>query len=243
MDTRGLKVLVTGGGSGIGLALARRLAGTNRVVIGGRDLGKLEAAVERTPSLQAKRLDVTDEGQARKALEEVVTDLGGLNLLVNGAGTISAYRFNDDDGAEQANRDIQVNFLGTLRMTRLALPYLRLEEQAAVVFFSSVVAIAPAPGYAVYSATKAAVHSMARSLRRELAGSIRLVDVLPTWVDTAPARAISMPKLEPEVVAGAIIRGLERDRQEVLVGRAGTVALVERFSPWLADALVARATK
>jgi uncharacterized oxidoreductase len=243
MKTSGLNVLITGGGSGIGLAIARRLMAENRVVIAGRDESKLASVVRDNPLLRARVLDVTDEDQAREAVEGVARELGGLTLLVNSAGTIAGSDGPEPDGAALAERDVQTNFLGSLRVTRLALPSLRQADDAAVVFLSSVVAIAPAPGFAVYSATKAAVHSLARSLRHELAGQIRVFDVLPTWVDTALADSLDVRKLAPETVADELIRAMARDRYEVLVGQAGVVALVNRVSPGLAETLVARATR
>jgi uncharacterized oxidoreductase len=242
MKITGLRVLVTGGGSGIGLALARRLAVNNAVVIAGRDLEKLQGAAQGLPSLRTWRLDVTDETQSAHAIENIVGALGGLDLLVNAAGTVQAYGLEDPDAAALTERDVQTNILGSLRMTRLALPYLRGEPEAAVVLISSVVAIAPAPGFAVYSATKAAVRSIARSFRRELTG-IRVFEVLPTWVDTPPARGLDVPKLTTDAVAAKIVGGLERDRLQIRIGRTGTVDLINRLSPSLAEALVARATR
>ena len=236
-------MLVTGGASGIGLAIARRLAVANTVAIAGRDERRLAAAVAETPTLRVYRLDVGDEVSARSVLADVVADLGGLDVLVNSAGVMKSYSVDDPNAAELAARDVEVNFLGTLRMTRLALPLLRRSESPAVVLISSVVAIAAAPGYAVYSATKAAVHSLARSLRRELSGQIPVFDVLPTWVDTEPARGIDVSKLAPDAVADALLAGLRRDRYDVFVGQAGAVALMHRLSPALADALVARASR
>jgi uncharacterized oxidoreductase len=243
LKTRGLNVLVTGGGSGIGLAIARRLMVDNTVVVAGRDEAKLAAVVRDDPSLRARVLDVTDEDQARETVDSVARELGGLSLLVNSAGTIAASSFADPEGVGLAERDVQTNLLGSVRLTRLALPHLRRAEDGAVVFLSSVVAIAPAPGFAVYSATKAAVHSLARSLRRELAGQVRVFDVLPTWVDTDLARSLEVSKLAPAAVAESLLRAMSRDRYEVLVGQAGVVALIDRLSPGLAEALVARATR
>jgi uncharacterized oxidoreductase len=243
MRTRGLKVLVTGGGSGIGLAIARSLMAENTVVVAGRDEAKLAAVVRDHPALRARVLDVTDEDQAREAVDAVARDLGGLSVLVNSAGTIARSDFAAVNGTASAERDVQTNFIGALRMTRLALPYLREADHAAVVFVSSVVAIAPAPGFAAYSATKAAVHSLARSLRRELPGHVRVFDVLPTWVDTDLARNLDVAKLAPAAVADSLLRAMARDRYEVLVGRAGLVAVANRFSAGLAERLVARATR
>jgi uncharacterized oxidoreductase len=241
--THGLRVLVTGGGSGIGLATARRLAVDNQVVIAGRDRDRLEAAVVQNPSLRMQVLDVSDEIQAGQAIDGVVNELGGLDLLINAAGVIEAYGIDSPKAERAAERDVQINLLGSIRMVRLALPYLRRQQGAGIVLFSSVVAIAPAPGYAVYSATKAAVHSLARSLRRELAGELAVFDVLPTWVDTGQARNLDVPKLGAQVVADAIVKALERNRTEILVGQAPIVSLVNRLAPGLADRLVARATQ
>jgi len=243
VKTRGHKVVVTGGGSGIGLAIARSLMAENTVVVAGRDEVKLAAVVRDNPSLHARVLDVTDELQAREAIDALARELGGLSLLVNSAGTIARSDFADSEWAALAERDVQTNFMGSLRMTRLALPYLRQADDAAVVFLSSVVAIAPAPGFAVYSATKAAVHSLARSLRRELAGQVRVFDVLPTWVDTDLARSLEVSKLAPAAVAESLLRAMARDRYEVLVGKAGLVELANRLSADLAENLVARATR
>lgn len=243
MKVRGHNVLVTGGSSGIGLAVARRLMDHNTVVVAGRDEARLNAVVAVNPLLRARVLDVTDEEQAREGLDAVVRDLGGLSMLVNSAGTMAKFGLADAGADDLAERDLQTNVAGSVRMTRLALPHLRQAADAAIVFLSSVVAIAPAPGFAVYSATKAAVHSLARSLRSELSGQVRVFDVLPPWVETAAARDLAVAKLAPEDVADALIRAMARDRYEVLVGTAGLVKLIDRVSPLLADRLVARATR
>ena len=173
------RVLITGGGSGIGLALARGLAPENRVVIAGRDEGKLEDARAGVPRLESVVLDVTSVQDSRRAIAWVEEHLGGLDLLVNSAGVMRSGSF-DETGAEQgASEDVEVNLLGSVRMTRLALPLLRRSDDGAVVFLSSALALVSSPRMAVYAATKAAVHSLARSLRAELDGEVKVFDVLP----------------------------------------------------------------
>ena len=98
MKTSGLKVLIRGGGSGIGLAIAHRLMADNTVVVAGRDEAKLAAVVRDNPSLRARVLDVTDEEQAREAIDTVARDLGGLSVLVNSAGTVARSDFADSHG-------------------------------------------------------------------------------------------------------------------------------------------------
>jgi uncharacterized oxidoreductase len=244
MRTTGLRILITGGGSGIGLALAKRLAPDNVVAVAGRDEGKLARAMEDIPSFKTQVLDVTSEPQSRQAMQRIVEELGGLDVVIQAAGVMRAYDLDDPQADELTAQEVDANLTGAIRIVRLALPALRQSATPAIVLISSVVALAPAPGLAVYSATKAALHSLARSLRREQARDrIRVFEVLPTWVDSDLTQALDVPKLSPEAVATAIVDGLANDRQEIHVGQAGAVALVNRISPRLAQTLVARASR
>jgi short-subunit dehydrogenase involved in D-alanine esterification of teichoic acids len=237
------RVLITGGGSGIGLALARALAPENRVVIAGRDEGKLEDARAGVPRLESVVLDVTSVQDSRRAIAWVEEHLGGLDLLVNSAGVMRSGSF-DETGAEQgASEDVEVNLLGSVRMTRLALPLLRRSDDGAVVFLSSALALVSSPRMAVYAATKAAVHSLARSLRAELDGEVKVFDVLPPWVESELSQTVRGAKISTEQVAAEIVAGLRRNRFEICVGRIGQLAVISRISPKLADSIVARATR
>jgi uncharacterized oxidoreductase len=238
----GKRILVTGGGSGIGLELARRLGGRNRLVIAGRDEERLERARAETPALYTRRLDVTSEDDAREAIAWLERELGGLDVLVNNAGLLRSYALANADAAARSSEDVEVNLLGALRMTRLALPLLGAGGDGAVVFISSAMALGAVPGYAVYAATKAAVHSLARSLRAELApNGIGVFEVLPPLVDTGPVNDVDVPKLSPGSVADALIAGVERDRDEIRVGQVRQLVPIARLAPRLGDRLVMRA--
>jgi len=153
------RILITGGGSGIGLALAHALAPTNDVVVAGRDAQKLERAKASLPALHALQLDVTSESAARAAVAWMTNHLGGIDLLVNSAGVLRGQAF--EAAADSAmGEEVAVNLLGSARMTRVALPFLRQSDDGAVVFLSSAVVLGASPGVAVYAATKAAVHSL-----------------------------------------------------------------------------------
>jgi uncharacterized oxidoreductase len=242
MKLAGKRILVTGGGSGIGLELARRLAEANDVVIAGRDGERLARARAEISGLHVHRLDVASEDRARDVVAWLGAELGGLDLLVNNAGLLRGYALTEADADVKSSEDVAVNLLGALRMTRLALPLLRASREGGVVYISSAVALGAVPGYAVYAATKAAVHSLARSLRAELRPSgIRVFEVLPPLVDTGPVRGLDVPKLSPGAVADAIAAGLEQDREEIRVGRVRSLSVLARITPRLADRLLTRA--
>jgi uncharacterized oxidoreductase len=243
MRTTGLKILITGGGSGIGLALAKYIEPRNTVVIAGRDEEKLERARHETPSLRALRLDVTSEQDVRECMAWLESELGGLDVVVNNAGILEGFALGDADAQAKSDEEVQVNLLGPLRVTRHALPLLSKADEAAVVFVSSAAALVAAPRLAVYASTKAAVHSLARSLRREFVpDSIRIFEVQAPWIDTDLVRDFAVPKMPPQAVADAVVRGLARDRYEIRVGRVRGLALINRFAPAVADRLFARAS-
>lgn len=211
-------------------------------MIAGRDERKLEEARASTSGLRALRLDVTSEDDARRAIGWVQEQLDGLDLLVNSAGVFRSGVF-DEPGAERAAQaDVEINLLGSVRMTRLALPLLRRSDDGAVVFLASALALVSAPRIAVYAATKAAVHSLARALRAELDGEVKVFDVLPPWVESELSEGVAGAKITPDRVAAEIVAGLGKDRFEIRVGRIKQLAVIGRISPKLADSIAARAT-
>jgi uncharacterized oxidoreductase len=170
----------------------------------------------------------------------VVEQLGGIDILVNCAGVLHPIDMETDASARAVEEEVAVNLLGSLRMTRLALPHLRRSADGAVVFLSSALALAAAPGLASYAATKAAIHSIARSLRVELAGQVKVFDVLPPFVDTDLARGIGRTKVSSQRVAAEIIDGLRGERLEIRIGQISALAMLSRLAPRVADAIVAR---
>ena len=150
----GLAILVTGGGSGIGRAVAAAaLAGRARV-----------AALDLDPSGTAPgavhvKADVSDDRSIIQAVAYAVEQLGGLDVLVNNAG-IGAQGSVEENSLEEWLRVLDVNLLGVVRTTRAALPYLRRSQQASIVNMCSIAATAGLPRRAAYSASKGAVLSL-----------------------------------------------------------------------------------
>lgn len=174
----GLRALVTGGASGIGLATAQRLAENGASVV------VLDLAEQAPDGFRLVRADVTDDGAVRAAVSEAVEALGGLDILVNNAG-IGAQGGLADNDDEEWHRVYDVNVVGMIRVARAALPALRASDHAAIVNTSSIAATAGLPDRVLYSATKGAVLSMTLAMAADLLPEgIRVNAVNPGTADT-----------------------------------------------------------
>jgi NAD(P)-dependent dehydrogenase (short-subunit alcohol dehydrogenase family) len=174
----GVRALVTGGASGIGLATARRLARE------GTEVAVLDVAEAGPDGFGYVRADVRDDAAVRAAVATVVDTLGGLDVLVNnvGIGAQGGVDANDDD---EWHRVLDVNVVGMVRVTRAALPALRDSTQAAIVNTCSIAATTGLPNRVLYSASKGAVLSITLAMAADLvAEGIRVNAVNPGTVDT-----------------------------------------------------------
>lgn len=178
-EFEGLRAVVTGGASGIGLATARLLAGRGAAV------AVLDLRPTGLPSpLTGFTADVADDASVRTALEAAATALGGLDILVNNAGIGAAGSVEDNPDA-QWHQVLDVNVVGAVRVTRAALPYLRASQHAAIVNVCSIAATAGLPQRALYSASKGAVLSLTLAMAADhVREGIRVNCVNPGTVDT-----------------------------------------------------------
>jgi NAD(P)-dependent dehydrogenase (short-subunit alcohol dehydrogenase family) len=175
----GLVAAVTGGASGIGAAIARRLmADGARVAVLDRDVS------DPPEGALAVQADVTDDASVRAAIDRVLREWDRLDVLVNNAG-IGAQGTVADNPDDEWHRVLDVNLLGMVRATRAALPALRRSPSAAIVNTGSIAATAGIPQRAVYSASKGAVHALTRAMAADHLGEgIRVCAVAPGTADT-----------------------------------------------------------
>ena len=183
MDTRNDTILITGGGSGIGKAMAEALhARGARVIIAGRRREALAAVAAANPGMAFETLDVADPAAIEAFAARVVETHPDLNGLINNAGVMTA---EDEIDLAVAEQTIAINLLGPIRLTAALLPHLKSKPAATVVNVTSGLAFVPLTSTPTYSATKAALRSWSQSLRHQLAGtSVEVLEWAPPAVAT-----------------------------------------------------------
>jgi len=185
MRVTGNTVLVTGGSTGIGLALARSLAERgNRVIICGRRREKLTEAKSSVSALHTKVCDVSKPGSRRALVQWATERFRSLNVLVNNAGIQHCVDFTKGPrDLGEASAEIATNLTAPLELSAMLIPHLRRRTASAIVNITSGLAFTPLASVPVYCATKAALHSLSLSMRHQLLGtSIRLFEVAPPMV-------------------------------------------------------------
>ena len=241
MKTQGNVIFITGGSTGIGLSIAKAfLHSQNTVIICSRDEQKLAQARKAYPDLHTLKCDITNDGDIKQAFQKITSEHEGLNILINNAGIQYNYNLYDADASpERIQQEIDTNFSSLVKLTTLFLPNLMNQPESAIVNVSSGTGIVPKPNGAVYSATKAAVHSFSSALRWQLANSsVKVFELFPPVVDTEMTKGRSGDKVSPEFVANELIQGMKKDKYEILVGKIKLLFLIQRISPTLAAKII-----
>ena len=216
-------IFITGGGSGIGRGLAEALHRKgNKVIIGGRNRERLDEVVAANPGMAAIEIDIADAASIESAAARLVKDYPDLNVLINNAGIML---FDSASGRQDDARmldTINTNLTGPIRLTSALIEHLKTRPDAVVAYTTSVLGFVPLAFTAVYSATKAALHSYVLSQRYLLKdSSVRVLEIAPPWVrtDLLDSREAeqAMP-LEPFIEETIGVLGTDAD--EILVEQA-----------------------
>jgi NAD(P)-dependent dehydrogenase (short-subunit alcohol dehydrogenase family) len=222
---------VTGGSSGIGLAIARLLVDEGyALTIASRTGAKAEAVAAGLAGAQAVAADLRREEDCERVVAVHRERFGGLDVLVNSAG-VGAGGTVEELETKKLDLQLAVNLRGLVLVTRAAIPLLR-ESRGLVVNLASIAGTIPAPGFAVYGAAKAAVIAFTRSLNEELAADgVRATAISPGFVDTPMAAWTGLPSeqmIQPEDCAEAVrllLRLTPSARvPQIVIERVGTEA-------------------
>lgn len=185
MKTQGNTILITGGGSGIGRALAQRWhALGNKVIVAGRRRKALEDTIAGREGMFAYTVDMDDPSAIEEFAAKIVSEQPGLNMLVNNAGIMRYEDVTKRRDLTDAEETITTNVLGPIRLTNALIDHLVAQPDSAIVNVTSGLAFVPLPKAPTYSATKAALHSYTVALRQSLRGKVEVIELAPPAVQT-----------------------------------------------------------
>jgi short-subunit dehydrogenase len=253
--------VVTGGGNGIGreLVLQMLAAGAKVAAVDIDDKGLQETANlagENSANMSPHILDITDRKAVLSLPEEIISKWGAVDGLINNAGIIQPFVKSNDVEFVAIERVININFYGTVNMTKAFLPHFLERPEAHIVNVSSMGGFLPVPGQGLYGASKAAVKLFTESLYAELLGTkVHVSVVFPGAIGTdiaarsgvemdaaaAEEGASSFNPMPPAEAAAAILKGIEKDKFRILVGSdAKFMNFLYRLSPKFATKYIVK---
>jgi NAD(P)-dependent dehydrogenase (short-subunit alcohol dehydrogenase family) len=254
MKVQNKVMVVTGGGNGMGREVVLNLL-SRGARVAAVDIN--ETALQETTALTGNNKDnlsthvvnITDRAAVEELPENVIARHGAVDGLVNNAGIIQPFVRVNDLEYEAIARVMNVNFYGTMYMTKAFLPHLLKRPEAHIANVSSMGGFLPVPGQSIYGASKAAVKLFTEGLHSELLSTnVRVTVIFPGAIGTNIAansgvgisqsavensdRRRSIKPLEPSKAAEIIVDGIEQDRYRVMVGSDATfLDLFYRLSP------------
>jgi uncharacterized oxidoreductase len=236
MRLNGRTILITGGSAGIGLAFALKfLELGNEVIVTGRRQAVLDVVKAQHPKLHTIQSDVADPEQIASLAARVKADFPKLDVLMNNAGVGGAMNLRSPVSDLAAlTSEVDVNLSGVIRMTAALLDILT-ANHGTLINVSSGLALVPLPSNAIYSATKAAVHSYTQSLRFQLEDSgVEVVELMPPAVRTDMTDEFAehdFPMISTQQLVKATFAGLRAGKSEIRPGQSNLLALMRRLAP------------
>jgi uncharacterized oxidoreductase len=240
MKVTGNTVLITGGATGIGFALAEAFLNTgNKVIVCGRKENRLAEAKAKLPQLNIVVCDLSKKEERASFYISITDKFKDINVLVNNAGIQNIVDFKKGTQDLLAGEDeIEINLVAPVYLSAFFIPVFLTKEETAIINISSSLGFVPKANKPVYSATKAAIHSFSLSLRYQLKDtSIKVFEVIPPMVDTGLLKMATgemsqgFRGIKPAEVASNILAGLANNEYEIAIGKAREVIAGVRVKP------------
>lgn len=238
MKTQSHTVLITGAGSGIGLALAKKFhAAGNQLILVGRRAAALQSAAEQLPGACIYPADIRESEQRTALLQRHPH----ISILVNNAAIQRNSPLRDQSAADIRD-ELETNLLAPILLTHAYLPHLMQQSEAAIINITSGLALVPKASASIYCASKAGLHSFSQSLRWQLTGSdVKVFEILPPLVDTAMTAGRGKGKISPDALADRFWHAFTHNRYHIPIGKTRVLSVIQRLSPALAARIMRNA--
>jgi uncharacterized oxidoreductase len=242
MKISGNEILITGGATGIGFALADAfLKAGNQVAICGRHMDKLNEASVCLRGVKTIQADVSTPAGRSALITDALAYLPNLNLLINNAGIsqiINLHNLHANELEEMLRSEIEIDCIAPILLATQLLPHLKQQPLAAIVNVTTSLVFAPNAALPFYGVAKTGLRAFTQSLRFQLKDChVKVFEVIPPMVDTALSKSAGA-KITPEQVAIETLKGIARDRPEIQIGKTKSLALLARISPSLAFSVI-----
>ncbi len=241
MNTKNNTILITGGASGIGLALALSLLEQNNtVIICGRNEDKLKQVLQKYPKLHIITCDITINKDREALLSHMKKEFPKLNILINNAGIQHNYNFTDKiQHHDLIEEELSINLNSQIKLIDMFVEILSHQSASGIVNITSALAYVPKQSAPVYCASKAGFHVFTEALRYQLEKtSIKVFEVIPALVDTPMTQGRGKNKTSPEQLCSEVLHGLKTNKYEIKIGKAKFLLLLKRFIPSLANKIL-----
>jgi len=232
MKLTGRTVLLTGGGSGIGRALAAQLASKgNSVLICGRRLEALEETATASSDIHPYRCDLTSSDDIQSMLDAIDRDGHRVDTLISNAAILGFDSLAGGLDLQEAKRIIDANLFGPIELTQRMLETLRAASDPTIIIVGSPAGLGPLADTPIYSSSKAGLHAYTLCLRHHLDGEIRVIEVFPPTVDTPMLSEKKWKKMSSEECARRMVRDIERGQEQVWIGESRMFRLLRLVLP------------
>ncbi len=229
-------IVITGGATGIGLAIIKKLINDNTVISIDRNPAKIAALKAALPKVESLKADVTSNEELSNVIASIEKSHGKIDMLINNAGKGEVFDFVKTPEKELMKRietEMSINYFAPILLTKKALPLLQKSTEPIVVIVSSGLAYMPSNTGATYSATKSAIHFVTMCLRHQLAPlKIRVVEVLPPVVETDMSKDITgLKKMPVDKFAQLFLDKLSKGENIMNIGQTAALEKFSRFFP------------
>ncbi len=234
-------ILITGGSSGIGLAILKSFYQLgNKIIIVARDIDKLKEVQIQFPEIAIFQCDLTNQNDIDGLIVFIEQNYSNLNMLFNNAAIQYNYDFlTEQNIVNKIDYEVSANLTSTIKLCGLLLPVLLKNENSAIVNVSSGLAISPKKSAPVYCASKAAIHNFTKAFRYQMEGiNLKVFEILPPIVETPMTEGRGKNKISPEELVNEFMNDFKKNKEESYIGKSKLLKFINRILPKISDRIL-----